>query len=222
MSKKLYDENGNVVKGAKVKEPFYKRWWFILLVVLFIINAIGGGDDEESLETNEAETEEVVEETEPEEIEQESEEIEEVVEEVVEEEVEEEEIIEEDEPEEEVETELSREDRVSVAYVMMADAFSSTAEVDYDASIDALTLLPTDEQFTLEIVYMMMGREENIKSWNALVESLAELSISVSGIVDEDIKIAILNPEDSERVLLVVQNGFVLYNFANDVVEETI
>ena len=81
MSKKLYDENGNVVKGAKVNKPFYKRWWFILLVVLFIINAIGGGDDEESLETNEAETEEVVEETEPEEVEEESEEIEEVVEE---------------------------------------------------------------------------------------------------------------------------------------------
>ena len=81
MSKKLYDENGNVVKGAKVKKPFYKRWWFILLVVLFIIGALGG-DDEESLETTEAETEEVVGETEPEEIEE--------PEEVVEEEPEEE------------------------------------------------------------------------------------------------------------------------------------
>lgn len=83
MSKKLYDENGNVVKGTKVKKPFYKRWWFILLVAIFIIGAIGGGDDEESLETTEAETEEVVEETEPEEIE-------EVVEKEPEEEVEEE------------------------------------------------------------------------------------------------------------------------------------
>ena len=83
MSKKLYDENGNVVKGAKAKKPFYKRWWFITLVAIFIIGAIGGGDDEESLETTEAETEEVVEEQEPEEIE-------EVVEEEPEEEVEEE------------------------------------------------------------------------------------------------------------------------------------
>ena len=66
MSKKLYDENGNVVEGVKVKKPFYKRWWFIVLVAMFIIGAIGGGDDEESLEVSEPETEEVevVEETE--------------------------------------------------------------------------------------------------------------------------------------------------------------
>ena len=46
MSKKLYDENGNVVKGAKVKKPFYKRWWFILLVVLVIGGALAGGDED--------------------------------------------------------------------------------------------------------------------------------------------------------------------------------
>lgn len=214
MSKKLYDEDGNVVEGVKVKKPFYKRWWFIALVALFIIGAIGGGDDEESLETTEAETEEVVEETEPEEIEQEPEEIEEI-EEVVEEEAEVEE--EPEEPEEAEETELSREDRIYVANAIMSDSFSSMAEVDYDASADVLTILPTDEQFTLEIVYMMMGYEENIKDWNQLVKSLSELSISVSEIVDEDIQIAILNPEDSEKVLVLVQDGFVLYNFANEI-----
>lgn len=82
MAKKtLYDEDGNVVKGAKVKKPFYTRWWFIALVAMFIIGAISGGEDGESLETTEAETEEVVEKTEPEE----AEEIEEVVEEELEE-----------------------------------------------------------------------------------------------------------------------------------------
>lgn len=48
MAKKLYDENGNVVKGAKVKKPFYKKWWFIGLVVIFIAGAFLGGDDEDS------------------------------------------------------------------------------------------------------------------------------------------------------------------------------
>ena len=64
---------------------------------------------------------------------------------------------------------------------------------------------------------MMLGHEEYIRDWDILVESLTELSVSVSGIVDEDIQIAILNPEDSERVLLLVQDGFVLYNFADDI-----
>ena len=115
------------------------------------------------------------------------------------------------------EVEYSREDRVFIAHVMMTDAFSSMAEVEYDLSADMLTIFPTDEGFTMEIFYMMLGHEESIRDWDILVESLTELSISVSGIVDEDIQIAILNPEDSERVLLLVQDGFVLYNFSDDI-----
>ena len=115
------------------------------------------------------------------------------------------------------EVEYSREERVFIAHVMMADAFSSTSEVEYDSSADMLTIFPTDEGFTMEIFYMMLGHEEYIRDWDILVESLTELSSSVSGIVDEDIQIAILNPEDSERVLLLVQDGFVLYNFADDI-----
>ena len=123
-----------------------------------------------------------------------------------------------EEIEEEVEeVEYSREDRVFIAHVMMADAFSSMAEVEYDSSADMLTIFPTDEGFTMEIFYMMLGHEESIRDWDILVESLTELSSSISGIVDEDIQIAILNPEDSDKVLLLVQDGFVLYNFSDDI-----
>ena len=113
------------------------------------------------------------------------------------------------------EVEYNRDDRVFIAHVMMADAFSDMSEVEYNSSADALTILPTDERFTMEIFYMMLGHEEYIRDWDVLVESLTELSISISGIVDEDIQIAILNPEDSDKVLLLVQDGFVLYNFAD-------
>ena len=129
----------------------------------------------------------------------------------------EEEIEEIEEEAEEAEVEYSREDRVFIAHVMMADAFSSMAEVEYDSSADMLTIFPTDEGFTMEIFYMMLGHEESIRDWDILVESLAELSISVSEMVDEDIQIAILNPEDSDKVLLLVQDGFVLYNFSDDI-----
>lgn len=129
----------------------------------------------------------------------------------------EEEIEEIEEEAEEAEVEYSREDRVFIAHVMMADAFSSMAEVEYDSSADMLTIFPTDEGFTMEIFYMMLGHEESIRDWDILVESLTELSISVSEMVDEDIQIAILNPEDSDKVLLLVQDGFVLYNFSDDI-----
>lgn len=119
--------------------------------------------------------------------------------------------------EEAEEVEYSREERVFIAHIMMTDAFSSMAEVEYDSSADMLTIFPTDGGFTMEIFYMMLGHEESIRDWDILVESLTELSISVSEMVDEDIQIAILNPEDSDKVLLLVQDGFVLYNFSDDI-----
>jgi hypothetical protein len=39
--KKLFDENGNQVKG-KIKKPFYKKVWFWVLAVI-VVAAIGGG-----------------------------------------------------------------------------------------------------------------------------------------------------------------------------------
>lgn len=57
--KKLYDEEGNIVKGAKVKKPFYKRWWFIAFVVVIVIGAISGGDEGAPTEVAVDETDQV-------------------------------------------------------------------------------------------------------------------------------------------------------------------
>lgn len=43
--KRLFDEDGNEVKG-KIKKPFYKKWWFWLIVVLVVGGAVGSGGDE--------------------------------------------------------------------------------------------------------------------------------------------------------------------------------
>ena len=177
-----------------------KKIMAVLSVTLLLWGCSDSNDivEEESVKEEKIEVVEEKEETIVEEVEEEIEEIDEEVEEVE-------------------EVEYSREDRVFIAHVMMADAFSNMAEIEYDSSADMLTIFPTDEGFTMEIFYMMLGHEESIRDWDILVESLTELSISVSEMVDEDIQIAILNPEDSERVLLLVQDGFVLYNFADDI-----
>jgi len=39
--KKLFDENGNEVKG-KLKKPFYKKVWFWVLAII-VVGAVGGG-----------------------------------------------------------------------------------------------------------------------------------------------------------------------------------
>lgn len=44
--KKLYDENGNVVRG-KIKKPFYKKVWFwiVAIILIAIIGGSLGGED---------------------------------------------------------------------------------------------------------------------------------------------------------------------------------
>lgn len=177
-----------------------KKIMAVLSVTLLLWGCSDNNDivEEESVKEEKIEVVEEKEETIVEEVEEEIEEIDEEVGEVE-------------------EVEYSREDRIFIAHVMMTDAFSSMAEVDYDSSADMLTIFPTDEGFTMEIFYMMLGHEESIRDWDILVESLTELSISVSEMVDEDIQIAILNPEDSDKILLLVQDGFVLYNFSDDI-----
>lgn len=58
--KKLYDEDGNVVEGAKAKKPFYKRWWFIALVVIIVLGLFVGGDEEAETADSTESTEETV------------------------------------------------------------------------------------------------------------------------------------------------------------------
>lgn len=57
--RKLYDEMGNEVKGARIKKPFYKRIWFWLVLLFIVPAALQMGGDSES-ETPPADTAENV------------------------------------------------------------------------------------------------------------------------------------------------------------------
>jgi len=51
--KRLFDENGNEVKG-KIKKPFYKKVWFWVVVIIFVGIFGSMGEDEEAVETDTA------------------------------------------------------------------------------------------------------------------------------------------------------------------------
>ena len=77
--KRLFDEDGNEVKG-KIKKPFYKKWWFWLFAVIMVGGALTNEEGTEPSNSNavaenavekesavESSKTEVVEETKPEE-----------------------------------------------------------------------------------------------------------------------------------------------------------
>lgn len=179
-----------------------KKAFILSLLSVFILagcTAEESVNDEETVDrVEEVETEdnsiedEAVEEVE--EFEQESEEVEESVEDSVD----------------------SRMERILFAEAVLTESFEGVGTVSYDYELDIIGITPTDPAFVDDIYHIMIGVTDK-SAWNSLVGNVAELSIVISDIVDSDIQVAILNPESTDRVLLLVQDGFVIYDFADEI-----
>lgn len=208
--KKFYDEDGNVVT-PKGKKPFYKRWWFIAIVALFILSPLLS-DDEEAATEVEPETEVVeAEETEPEEDVEEVEDIEEVEETAdVEEEVIEESI----EDAEEALEDLEDEDiDVSIEFLLTYlrnEEIGQMGSFDYDEDMNAVTYVPEDEDVANAFVFIGAGLLQ--EEYETFKNGFSTLSSSISDL--KDVGLIILNPENTENMLLWFEDGLLLYDFA--------
>ena len=113
------------------------------------------------------------------------------------------------------EDELTRDQRIRMVELMMTEAFEETGDVHYSIIEDALVYTPTDPQFTLEMAQMMLGTLDR-SSWDGMVESFRTLSGTVSEMVDEYLGIIVMNPENDERIVLMVRDGVVEYDFMEE------
>ena len=114
-----------------------------------------------------------------------------------------------------VEDELTRDQSIRLVELMMAESFADSGEVGYSIIHDALIYTPTDPGFSNELAQMVLGLMDR-SEWDGLVQSFRELSGVISQNVDEDLGIAIMNPDNEERVILIVRNGAVEYDFMED------
>lgn len=146
---------------------------------------------------------------------------EEVVEDEVEEVVVEEEVVEEVEVEhvsdveEEEEYDISRETRIELALMTLDDNMSAVGFIHYNEEEDIIEITPTDPEFTNEL-YLVVSGVVSPDSWNDMVESFIGLSESLTLLVDEDISLGLLNPENESRYILVINDGFILYNVVDE------
>ena len=200
--KRLFDEDGNEVK----KKPFYKKAWFC--IIIFLLFAIGStvdnssSDEEVSVEDHKVE-EVVVEETEIEEEEAEAEEEEPIEEAVAEPEPEEEAV--------EITPEEERQLRTSLAVSLMESSFKNTATIRYSEESDSITILPTDEDFAMAIMFLISG-DIPMSEWYTLRDSFVEMSLSINENVGEGITISLLNPSNPDLTILTVVDGIVFYD----------
>lgn len=140
------------------------------------------------------------------------------VEDTVEEVAEVEEVVEEvEEVEEEVDLDdvIDRESRIVLAVATLDGNFDAIGKIDYDEGNDAIRLIPTDPDFSKEILYMMTGIT-GTEEWDGMVESLQGLSESLTGLVDEDIYLSLVNPENEDNTILLLQDGNIIYNLSDE------
>lgn len=112
------------------------------------------------------------------------------------------------------EDELTRDQSIRLVELMMAEAFEETGEVGYSIIHDALVYTPTDPQFSIEMAQMVLGTLDR-SSWDDMVESFRQLSGTISEKVD-DLGIVVMNPENEDRIVLMVRDGVVEYDFMED------
>lgn len=113
------------------------------------------------------------------------------------------------------EPEIDREVGLVLAEAIMSESFSELGDLSYDAENDAFTLIPTDPGFSQELTTMALGITGK-DDWNFMVGEFASLSEAIAELVDENIGLAILNPENTDNIILLVRNGHVIYDFTDE------
>lgn len=101
---------------------------------------------------------------------------------------------------------------VSIAEEHMGEMF----HVEYSSEYDAITLHPSDPDLILELSMVAINHPESVYVWkNDVVPGMKGLSRSMSDL-DNTISLWIVNPENSELVLLNCWQGNVIYDFTDD------
>lgn len=110
----------------------------------------------------------------------------------------------------------SRLDRIFSVKSILDDSFRGIGEVSYDYEYDMIDIMPTEPGF-IDDIYGIIYYGEDSTAWDSLSSNVSEMSIVISEIVDSDIRVSILVPESEDKILLLVRDGTVIYNFIDEI-----
>lgn len=97
------------------------------------------------------------------------------------------------------------------------DTFEGLFEVEFIEESNAFMLMASSSDIATEIKDAMIGDPVAVMAWNSMAEEFLPLSEMISEFTgDTNTGISIYNPFDRDKVLLVVQNGVMIYNFTEE------
>lgn len=109
----------------------------------------------------------------------------------------------------------SKRSRIRAAVADMQDHFGDEADVYYGKENDVIAIKPTSQEFEDETIAVLDG-EESESDWNDMTSALDDLSESLHDNLRIKTPLAIVNPENTDKVLYMTYNGETLYDVMND------
>lgn len=196
----------------KKKKRWYQRWWAWVIIVFLAIGIFAPVEEETAKETEEVEAEETKEEVQEKEKKKNNEDNEkkEEKEEAKTSESATSEPVDSDQSNNEAQEALEQ-----MALEIMEESFAGIAEVSFDRDSKLYTVTSTDPAFEQELVMMnegILGQED----WDMLVENFAFMSDSMKDLIGNGYSIALMNPSNSDRYLLMITDGKVEYDAFNE------
>lgn len=109
----------------------------------------------------------------------------------------------------------SKRSKIKKAVSMMQDHFGDTADVYYDKENDVIAIKPIGQDFEDEVIAVLDG-DESDSDWNDMTSAFDDLSESLHDDLHVKTPIAIVNPENTDKVLYMSYDGESLYDVMHD------
>jgi hypothetical protein len=98
---------------------------------------------------------------------------------------------------------------------LLVENMGDVAEIEFVKEEETFYITPTAPSFVLEVMDAVEGQAYAVEGWEGLVESKIGLSKSIEELLP-GYWLSLRNPVNPELSLLIVSDGFVLYDFLKD------
>lgn len=109
---------------------------------------------------------------------------------------------------EEMERDIAR--RIAEVEAILADSFEGVAVISFNPHNKTFEVLPTEQEFVDDLDAMVLGIML-LDEWYEVVDALTDLSSTVSEYLDRSYGLVLINPSNTNNMLMWLQDGEVLY-----------
>ena len=186
-----YDKNHpNQIKksNGKVQKPLHKRWWTWVIAVILIVGGLGNAM---GLAADDEHNSASVAQTESKTKNEKS--------------------------KNKKAVSYTKEQRISKEVKREQKIYKGEAKVAYKKEWNAITITPTSQSFTESVVAVIHNGDGESQDWKDLTDALKNLSITAYEKTKiPNISVALVNPNNTEKVLYTARNGKTTYDLAKD------